>query len=99
MELDQLDSAITGAWALPGLSTTSSRKDQFLSSSSLLLLSTGNESLLLMLENHGSGITGVAEVDSTWLDLTSRTLDASSARGFITQITERYIRMSDKPPK
>lgn len=99
MELDELNSAITGAWALPRFLTTSPQKDMSLSSSLLLLLSAGNESLLLMLENHGSGITGVAEADSTWLDLTSRTLDASSARGFITQITERYIRMSDKLPK
>jgi hypothetical protein len=54
---------------------------------------------LLMLENNGSGITEVAEADSTWLDLSSRTLNASCARGFVTQITERYIRMSDKPLK
>jgi hypothetical protein len=99
MELDELDSVITCAWVLPSLPMTSSRKDQFLSCSSLLLLSAGNESLLLMLENHGSGITGVVEVDSTWLDLSSRTFDASSARGFITQITERHIRISNKPAK
>ncbi|KFY52742.1 hypothetical protein V496_08233 [Pseudogymnoascus sp. VKM F-4515 (FW-2607)] len=98
MELDELDSAILGVWTLPRFSKTPSQKAQFLSNSPLILLSTGNESLLLMLENHGRGITGVAEVDSTWVDLSSRTLDASSARGFVTQITERYIRMSDKPP-
>ncbi|OBT64806.1 hypothetical protein VE03_06553 [Pseudogymnoascus sp. 23342-1-I1] len=98
MELDELDSAIIGAWTLPRFLTTPSQKVQFFSNSPLLLLSTGNESLLLMLENYGRGITGVAEVDSTWLDLSSRTLDASSERGFVTQITERYIRMSDKPP-
>ncbi|OBT88113.1 hypothetical protein VE02_03549 [Pseudogymnoascus sp. 03VT05] len=97
MELDELNSVITGAWTLPWLQAASSQKDQFLSSSLLLLLSAGNESMLLMLENHGSGITGVAEVDSTWLDLSSRTFDASSARGFVTQITERCIRMSNKP--
>lgn len=99
MELDELESAIIGAWTLPRFLKTPSQKAQFLSNSRLLLLSTGNESLLLMLEDHGRGITGVAEVDSTWLDLSSRTLDASSARGFVTQVTERYIRMSDKPPK
>lgn len=99
MELDELNSVITGAWTLPWLPTASSQKDQFLSSSLLLLLSAGNGSMLLMLENHGSGITGVAEVESTWLDLSSRTFDASSARGFVTQITERYIRISNKPAK
>lgn len=99
MELDELDTIITGAWTLKKLPTPSLQREQFLSSPSLLLLSTGNESLLLILENHGSGITGVAEVDSTWLDLSSRTLDASSAKGFVTQVTERYVRMSDTPPK
>lgn len=98
MELDELGSVITGIWALPILPITNSQHND-LSSSSLLLLSAGNESLLLMLENHGGGITGVTEIDSTWLDLTSRTLDASSARGFVTQITERYIRISNKPAK
>ncbi|KFY42336.1 hypothetical protein V494_02463 [Pseudogymnoascus sp. VKM F-4513 (FW-928)] len=78
MELDELDSVITGAWALPRLPTKSPSR--------------------FMLQNHGSGITGVTEIDSTWLDLSSRTLDASSERGFTTQITERYIRMSDMPP-
>ncbi|KFY28862.1 hypothetical protein V493_02713 [Pseudogymnoascus sp. VKM F-4281 (FW-2241)] len=96
MELDELGSVITGIWALPIPPITNSQHND-LSSSSLLLLSAGNESLLLMLENHGGGITGVTEIDSTWLDLTSRTLDASSARGFVTQITERYIRISNKP--
>ena len=99
MELDELDSVITGVWVLPRKPKTCLYKEQLISSTSLLLLTIGNESLLLMLENHGSGITGVAEVDSTWLDLNSRTLDASYARGFVTQITERYIRLSDKTPR
>jgi hypothetical protein len=97
MELDELDSVITGAWALPKKPIASSHKGEFIGSSSLLLLTTGNESQLLMLENGGSGITEAAEVDPTWLDLTSRTLDASYARGFFTQISERCIRLSDKP--
>lgn len=98
MELDGLETVINGVWVLPREPATCSHEERLLPASSLFLLTTNNESLLLTLQGIGSGITGVAEVNSTWLDLSSRTLDAAFDRGFIIQITERYIRMSDKSP-
>jgi hypothetical protein len=98
MELDELESAINGTWALPREPATSSREDRLLPESSLLLLSVANESILLKLEGKGNGITGITEVTSTWLDLAAPTIAATYGRGFIIQITERSIRMSEQTP-
>lgn len=98
MELDELESAIKGTWALPGEPATSSRENCLLPESSLLLLSIANESILLKLEGKGNAITGITEVTSTWLDLAAPTIAAAYGKDFIIQITERSIRVSKQTP-
>jgi hypothetical protein len=93
----ELDVPISEAWYLPtewGISGVDATSDI---STSLILLSTGNQSSLLNLAADDSSIE---ETDQslTWLDLSSRTLTATACQGVIIQITERSVNISTQSP-
>lgn len=99
IELGELESTIRGIWPLPKEPVTYSDNARYDCNSSLLLLSVADSSLLLEPEDDGNGtIGGVTAADSTWLDLAAPTITAAFVNGFIVQITERSISMSEQAP-
>lgn len=88
----ELDFPIGDAWYLPSeLNQPTPEKSYILST--LVLLSVGNQSILLTLAADNSSIEEIQQ-GRTWLDLSSRTITAAACRGVMTQVTERSVTIS-----
>jgi hypothetical protein len=91
LDISGLDVPVTETWALPIALTGDENAASGSPTSLLFLLSLGTQSMLLDLAAEGNVIENVDQA-STWLDLDSRTLAATSYNGLVVQITEKSIR-------
>lgn len=96
LDIEGINYPVTESWALPLRAPNLELLSSGMPSSSLFLLSVGDESILLHLTADFKEIEEISQ-SSTWLDLKSRTLAASAYNGIVVQITERTISISAEP--
>jgi hypothetical protein len=96
LDIEGINYPVIETWVLPLRVPTEGVLMSGMPSSSLFLLSVGDESILLHLTADLKEIEEISQ-SSTWLDLKSRTLAAGACNGSIVQITERTISISAEP--
>jgi hypothetical protein len=96
LDIEGINYTVIETWALPLRVSTQGLVMSGMPSSSLFLLSVGDESILLHLTADLKEIEEISQ-SSTWLDLKSRTLAAGAYNGIVVQITERTISISAEP--
>jgi len=96
LDIEGINYPVIETWVLPLSVPTEGGLMSGMPSSSLFLLSVGDESILLHLTADLKEIEEISQ-SSTWLDLKSRTLAAGACSRSIVQITERTISISAEP--